>query len=51
MNFCKDVIYTAQSYDKDQYKKKRYKKYHPQNNKRYNKKDIFLENHQPENHI
>ena len=22
MNFCKDVIYTAQSYDKDQYKRK-----------------------------
>ena len=42
MNFCKDVIYTAQSYDKEQYKRKKYKKYKPQYNKRYSKKGYFL---------
>ena len=39
MNFCKDIIYTTQNYDKSQYKKKKYNKY---NNKRYNKKGYFL---------
>ncbi|WMV43464.1 hypothetical protein MTR67_036849, partial [Solanum verrucosum] len=39
MSFCKNVMYTTQSYDKGQNKpKKRYKKYKPYYNKQYNKK-------------
>ena len=39
MNFCKDVIYTAQNYDEEQYTIKKYRKYKPQYNKRYSKKE------------
>ncbi|WMV29160.1 hypothetical protein MTR67_022545, partial [Solanum verrucosum] len=39
MSFCKNVMYTTQSYDKGQNKpKKRYKKYKPYYNQQYNKK-------------
>ena len=50
MNFCKDIIYTTQNYDKDQYKKN-IKDITHKIIRDIIKKDIFLENLQPENHI